>query len=113
MRPFFSVLFAVTLSVATAAADCTSCTQPSLPAGPVLAQLDYGPGVADIGLQGVNQPGFKNIQGAPNVSITGFTGFSLPGGGVVQDNHLYSYADSLTWSVGRHVMKFGGELKTI
>jgi hypothetical protein len=45
MRPFFSVLFAVTLSVATAAADCTSCTQPSLPAGPVLAQLDYGPGV--------------------------------------------------------------------
>jgi hypothetical protein len=66
-----------------------------------------------IGLQGVNLPGLKNVQGAPTVSITGFTGFSMPGGGVVNDDHLYSYADSLTWAFGRHVMKFGGELKTV
>lgn len=66
-----------------------------------------------IGLQGVNLPGLKNVQGAPTVSITGFTGFSMPGGGVVNDNHQYSYADSLTWALGRHVIKFGGELKTV
>jgi hypothetical protein len=65
-----------------------------------------------IGLQGVNQPGLADVQGSPTVSITGFTGFSMPGGGVVNDNHLFSFANSLTWSVGRHVMKFGGELKT-
>ena len=29
-----------------------------------------------IGLQGVNLPGLKNVQGSPTVSITGFTGFS-------------------------------------
>ena len=66
-----------------------------------------------IGLQGVNQPGLKDVQGAPTLAITGFTGFSMPGGGVVNDNHMYSFANSLTWSVGRHVMKFGGELKTM
>ncbi|MEK7406781.1 MAG: TonB-dependent receptor, partial [Acidobacteriota bacterium] len=66
-----------------------------------------------IGIQGVNQPGLKDIQGSPSLSITGFTGFSLNGGGVVNNHHQYSFADSLTWSVGRHVMKFGGELKTV
>lgn len=66
-----------------------------------------------MGLQGVNQTGLKNVQGAPTLNITGFTGFSMPGGGVVNDNHQYSYADSLTWSIGRHVVKLGGELKTV
>ncbi|MEB2360943.1 MAG: TonB-dependent receptor [Bryobacteraceae bacterium] len=66
-----------------------------------------------IGLQGVNLPGLKGLQGSPTVNVTGFTGFSMPGGGVVNDDHQYSYADSLTWSLGRHVMKFGGELKTV
>lgn len=66
-----------------------------------------------IGLQGVNLPGLTNSQGAPTLAITGFTGFSMPGGGVVNDNHMYSFAESLTWSIGRHVMKFGGELKTV
>ncbi|MCC6588195.1 MAG: carboxypeptidase regulatory-like domain-containing protein [Bryobacterales bacterium] len=69
--------------------------------------------IQKMGLQGVNQTGLKNVQGAPTLNITGFTGFSMPGGGVVNDNHLYSYADSLTWSIGRHVVKFGGELKTV
>ncbi len=66
-----------------------------------------------IGLQGVNLPGLKDVQGAPTLNITGFTGFSMPGGGVVNDNNMYSFAESLTWSVGRHVMKMGGELKTV
>jgi hypothetical protein len=45
MGTLFSLLVAVTLFVSSAVAECTSCTHPSLPAGPVLAQLDYGPGV--------------------------------------------------------------------
>lgn len=66
-----------------------------------------------IGLQGVNQPGFKDVQGSPNIAITGYDGISMPGGGVVGDDHQYSIADSLTWSRGRHVFKFGMELKTV
>jgi hypothetical protein len=66
-----------------------------------------------IGLQGVNQPNLKDVQGSPNISITGFDGISMPGGGVVGDDHQYSWADSMTWSLGRHVLKFGGELKTV
>jgi hypothetical protein len=69
--------------------------------------------IQKIGLQGVNQTGLKNVQGSPTLNITGFTGFSMPGGGIVNDNHMYSFADSLTWSIGRHVLKFGGELKTM
>ncbi len=69
--------------------------------------------IQKMGLQGVNQTGLKNVQGSPTLNITGFTGFSMPGGGIVNDNHQYSYADSLTWSVGRHILKFGGELKTV
>ena len=69
--------------------------------------------IQSIGLQGVNLPGLTNVQGAPTLAITGFTGFSMPGGGVVNNDHMYSYADSVTWNVGRHVMKMGGELKTV
>ncbi len=69
--------------------------------------------IEKMGIQGVNQTGLKNVQGAPTLNITGFTGFSMPGGGIVNDNHMYSYADSLTWSIGRHVLKMGGELKVV
>lgn len=75
--------------------------------------LEASETIQKMGLQGVNQPGLKNVQGAPTLAITGFTGFSMPGGGVVNDNNLASYADSLTWSVGRHVLKMGFELKTV
>jgi hypothetical protein len=66
-----------------------------------------------IGLQGVNLPGLTDVQGAPTLAITGFTGFSMPGGGVVNDNNMLSFANSHTWAVGRHVIKVGGELKTV
>jgi hypothetical protein len=75
--------------------------------------LEASDTIQKMGLQGVNQPGLKNVQGSPTLNITGFTGFSMPGGGVVNDNHLYSWANSLTWSLGRHVLKMGGELKTV
>lgn len=75
--------------------------------------LEASATIQRMGLQGVNQPGLKDVQGSPTLNITGFTGFSMPGGGIVNDNHLYSYADSLTWSIGQHILKLGGELKTV
>jgi hypothetical protein len=75
--------------------------------------LEASSTIQRMGLQGVNQPGLKDVQGSPTLAITGFTGFSMPGGGIVNDNHLYSYADSLTWSIGSHILKLGGELKTV
>ncbi|HLU99869.1 MAG TPA: TonB-dependent receptor [Acidobacteriota bacterium] len=66
--------------------------------------------IQQIGLQGVNQRNFDSM-GGPAFSITGMSGISIPGGGVVGDDHLTSYANSLTWTKGRHVWKFGGELK--
>ena len=32
-------------------------------------------------------------------------------GGVGLDDHDWGYADTLTWSRGRHTLKFGGEYK--
>ncbi len=67
--------------------------------------------VQAIGLQGVNPNGFK-AQGFPTINITGIdTLFETPGG-IGGDRRDFSYADSVTWSRGRHVMKFGGELRT-
>ena len=67
--------------------------------------------VQALGLQGVNPNGFK-AQGFPTIDITGVDKLSEQPGGVVQDRRDFSYADSVTWSRGRHVMKFGGELRT-
>jgi hypothetical protein len=67
--------------------------------------------ISNIGLQGVNSQGLSAM-GFPTVSITGITSLSQTAGGINQDERDLSYADSLTWSFGRHVFKFGGELKT-
>ncbi|HZY63607.1 MAG TPA: TonB-dependent receptor [Edaphobacter sp.] len=68
--------------------------------------LDGADVLAKIGLQGSN-PGNTRGQGIPSFSISGLTGLSIPAGGVQSNNYIYSYLDSLSWSVGRHVWKFG------
>ena len=50
--------------------------------------------------------------GFPNMSIAGFSSLYQNAGGIGQDAHDFSYADSVTWSFSKHVLKFGGELKT-
>lgn len=66
--------------------------------------------VRQIGLQGVNPSGLS-AQGFPRMDLTGFTSLETVAGGIKQDDHQFSFSDSVTWSKGRHVWKFGGELK--
>ncbi|MCZ2080404.1 MAG: TonB-dependent receptor [Bryobacterales bacterium] len=63
-----------------------------------------------IGLKGVNPRGYS-AQGFPVMSISGYPTLSTRPGGVVQNDHDWGYADTMTWSKGRHVIKFGGEYK--
>jgi len=66
--------------------------------------------VANIGLQGVNPNGYK-AEGFPDTSITGISQLYEQPGGINQNTTVFSYADSLSWAKGRHVAKFGGELR--
>ncbi len=67
--------------------------------------------VKAIGLEGVNPKGYSAM-GFPTMSIAGFSALSQTAGGIAQDARDLSYADSVTWSFDKHVMKFGGELKS-
>lgn len=66
--------------------------------------------VEQIGLQGVNPSGIRG-QGFPTTSISGFSTLSVTHGGQAQKDHQFSFQDAVTWSRGRHVMKFGGDFK--
>ncbi len=66
--------------------------------------------VKDLGLQGVNPKGLS-AEGFPTMSISGYSPLQTRPGGVGQDDNDWGYADTLTWSRGKHVFKFGGEFK--
>ncbi len=66
--------------------------------------------VTNIGLQGVNPKGYK-AQGFPQITISGYAALQTQPGGESQNDHDWGYADTVTWVKGRHVVKFGGELK--
>lgn len=68
--------------------------------------------VADLGLRGVNSQNLSTPGGFPVTAITGFSTLNLRPGGIVSNNRNFSISDSVSWSVGRHVLKFGGELRT-
>lgn len=65
-----------------------------------------------IGLQGVNPQGYSAM-GFPVMKISGYSDITVQPGGVVDIGKNFSYADSLSWSKGRHVFKFGGELRLL
>jgi outer membrane receptor protein involved in Fe transport len=44
--------------------------------------------------------------------ITGYSDISVPPGGFRLVDRNFNVADSLTWDVGQHIIKFGGELRT-
>ncbi|HYO84097.1 MAG TPA: TonB-dependent receptor, partial [Bryobacteraceae bacterium] len=77
-------------------------------------QLDgYQPQMADaaisaIGLQGVNPQGFS-VMGFPTIAIVGVQQLSSNVGGVNLNRNDHEISNNATWSVGRHVLKFGGE----
>src|SRR5438093_3703076 len=68
--------------------------------------------VEEIGLQGVNPRGVKAM-GFPRMDITGLTALETNPGGKLNDDHSLIFSESLTWSKGRHVWKFGGDFKRV
>ena len=74
--------------------------------------LKGGDLVTAIGLEGVN-PKALNVMGSPRFDFTTVSSI-IAGrtGGIPQDDRNFDYADSVTWSVGKHVLKFGGEFRT-
>ena len=67
--------------------------------------------VQRIGLQGVNPQGLSAM-GFPRMDITGLQPMRVRQGGVVLDERNFHYSNSTTWTKGRHVMKFGAQLRT-
>ncbi len=67
--------------------------------------------IADLGLTGVNPKGLSDRGGGfPIMNITGFSTLTVVHGGPFDDTN-FSFADAASWSKGKHVFKFGGELR--
>ena len=66
--------------------------------------------VAAIGLQGVNPQGLS-AQGFPRMDFVNFDRLRTISGGMKLNDHNWGFADTVTWSKGQHVLKFGGEYK--
>jgi len=58
----------------------------------------------------VNPDGYK-IMGFPNTTITGVNALTQQPGGLTTNTVTYSYTESLTWARGRHVAKFGADIR--
>jgi len=69
--------------------------------------------VAGIGLQGVNPKGYSAM-GFPSMYFDSVTSLVQQPGGSRDASELqenWTFADSVNWAKGRHVVKFGGELR--
>ncbi|HWQ54828.1 MAG TPA: TonB-dependent receptor [Bryobacteraceae bacterium] len=66
--------------------------------------------VAAIGLQGVNPKGYK-AGGFPQMTFVGLQQLFQQPGGVNLDQNIFQFTDSMTWSTGKHVIKWGSDLR--
>ena len=69
--------------------------------------------VAALGLQGVNPKGYSAM-GFPSMYFDSVTSLVQQPGGSRDASELqenWTFADSVNWAKGRHVVKFGGELR--
>ena len=66
--------------------------------------------VSQLGLQGVNAQ-HLSAMGFPAMNITGYPAITVQPGGLTQNDHDRTYSDSWTWVRGKHIMKFGAELR--
>jgi len=65
----------------------------------------------EVGLQGVNQASVERPGGSPIFSINGYDDIYVqPGGNIAYTN--FTFADSVTWAIGKHILKFGGEQRS-
>jgi hypothetical protein len=67
--------------------------------------------VEQLGLQGVNQQGIQRPGGSPVLSISGYDDIYVQPGGFYSSRN-FTFADSMTWAIEKHVIKFGGEQRT-
>ena len=68
--------------------------------------------VKNIGLQGVNQANVVGPGGSPLFQINGYDDIEVAPGGFRLADRNFNFADNVTWAAGRHVVKFGGEVRT-
>jgi len=70
--------------------------------------------VKAIGLQGVNPKNYSS-QGFPSMTISGLSTLATASNGGVDnrttDNYINTFIDGLTWSRGKHILKFGAEYR--
>jgi hypothetical protein len=70
--------------------------------------------VADLGLTGLS-PRVSSLTGKgggfPIMNITGYSAIQVANGGRGEPRS-FTFADAVTWSSPKHVLKFGGELRT-
>lgn len=66
---------------------------------------------SSLGLVGVG-PNFP-FNGLPDLNITGFQGLNTDRGNGVNENNTYQWNNNTTWTVGRHTMKFGFDIRKI
>lgn len=67
--------------------------------------------VSEIGLSGVNPKGLSAM-GFPTMDIAGYSALSVQAGGISQVARNLTFSDGLSWSIGRHMLKAGGEFRT-
>ncbi len=68
--------------------------------------------VNQLGLTGVNPQGLSTPQGSPVFNIDGYSSIQIRPGGISIPGKNFTFADSLSWATGKHVVKIGGELRT-
>lgn len=68
--------------------------------------------VKTLGLQGVNQQGLTPGGGSPTFAISGYSTIAVTAGGFLLNDQNFNFADNVSWAIGRHVVKFGGEQRT-
>ncbi len=67
--------------------------------------------VKELNLPGLSDPP-PAAWGIPAVSILGFSGFGDDSEGPYENrNHTFEWSDSLSWTHGKHSMKFGGDIR--
>jgi hypothetical protein len=66
--------------------------------------------LSTVGLQGAN-PGGQTGQGFPEMDISGLNSLTDVPGGVKSNNHIITLNNNIDWQVGKHALKFGGNIE--